>query len=95
MSKTTTTTKATADYKVSLPTAKYIQCLNKCSELYSSILDAIVEQYGDPSEGYNSEKLMWQDFCPAIDQLREKLYKYIGQSIEEQQAALENNNTII
>lgn len=89
-----TTNQATA-YQVSQQTANYVLCLQKCSELYSTILDALEEHYGRSSEGYGSEQLMEQDFCPTLDTLRDTLYKYIGQSIEQQQSILSNNNKTI
>lgn len=87
-----TTTTATA-YKVSQQTANYINCLQKCSELFTSLLGALDFQYGKSS--CSGTELMETDFAPAINQVRTKLYKYIGQSIEEQQAILMNKNQLI
>lgn len=87
MRQNTTTTTETA-YRVSQQTSNFIDCLQQCSYLFDSILNALDCQYGEGC-GTGTE-LIETDFAPALNQIRAKLYQYIGQSIESKQADLSN-----
>ena len=77
------------NYEVSEQTAHYIKCLQQCSELFSSITDALECQYWGACTD-----LMERDFAPMLEKVRKKLYTYIGDSICDNVAVANPKNKI-